>query len=73
MYYFCIMNDVERSYRRFLEVLSRITVSSIPFSLGNKFKDILAKYGDDKKLKERLKANERLMRAIEDRDSANKK
>ncbi len=73
VYYFCIMNDVERSYRRFLEVLSRITVSSIPFSLGNKFKDILAKYGDDKKLKERLKANERLMRAIEDRDSANKK
>ena len=73
VYYFCIMNDVERAYQRFLAVLSRITVSSIPFSLGNKFKDILAKYGDDKKLKERLKANERLMRAIEDRDSANKK
>ncbi|MBO4417758.1 MAG: NTPase [Bacteroidales bacterium] len=73
VYYFCIMNDVERAYQRFLAVLSRITVSSIPFSLGNKFKDILAKYGDDKKLKERLKANERLMRAIEDRDTTKKK
>ena len=73
VYYFCIMNDVEKAYQRFLAVLSRITVSSIPFSLGNKFKDILAKYGDDKKLKERLKANERLMRAIEDRDTTKKK
>ena len=73
VYYFCIMNDVERAYQRFLEVLSRINVSSIPFSLGNKFKDILAKYGDDKKLKERLKTNDRLMRAIEDRDSTKKK
>ena len=73
VYYFCIMNDVERAYQRLLEVLSRINVSSIPFSLGNKFKDILAKYGDDKKLKEKLKANDRLMRTIEDRDSTKKK
>ena len=69
VYYFCIMNDVERAYQRLLDVLLRITISSIPFSLGNKFKDILAKYGDDKKLKERLKANDRLMRAIEGKDS----
>lgn len=41
VYYFCIMNDVERAYQRLLDVLSRINVTSIPFSLGNKFKDIL--------------------------------
>lgn len=73
VYYFCIMNDVERAYQRLLEVLSRITVSSIPFSLGNKFKDILAKYGNDKKLREKLKANDRLMRTIEGRESNQKK
>ena len=66
------MNDVERSYQRLLDVLLRITVSSIPFSLGNKFKDILTKYGEDKKLKERLKANDRLMRTIEGKDGRNK-
>lgn len=65
VYYFCIMNDVDRAYQRLLEVLSRISVTSIPFSLGNKFKDILEKYGDDKKLKEQLKANDRLIRTIE--------
>lgn len=73
VYYFCIINDVERAYQRLLEVLSRITVSSIPFSLGNKFKEILAKFGDDKKLKEKLKTNDRLMRAIEGKESNQKK
>lgn len=73
VYYFCIINDVERAYQRLLEVLSRITVSSIPFSLGNKFKDILAKFGDDKKLKEKLKANDRLMRTIEGKEFNQKK
>ena len=65
VYYFCIMNDVERAYQRLLEVLSRISVTSIPFSLGNKFKDILEKYGDDIKLKEILKTNVMLIRTIE--------
>ena len=65
VYYFCIMNDVERAYQRLLEILSRISVSSIPFSLGNKFKEILEKFGNDKKLKELLKPNGRLIRTIE--------
>ena len=68
VYYFCIMNDAERAYQRLLEVLPRINIASISFALGNKFKDILAKYGDDKKLKERLKVNTKLMRAIEGND-----
>ena len=68
VYYFCIMNDAERAYQRLLEVLPRINIASISFSLGNKFKDILAKYGDDKKLKEMLKVNTKLMRAIEGND-----
>lgn len=65
VYYFCIMNDVERAYIRLMDLLSRINTQKIPFSLGNKFKDILEKYSDDKKLKERLKNNARLIRAIE--------
>ena len=65
VYYFCIMNGIERAYIRLLEVLSRIDVKKIPFSLGNKFKDILEKYGEDKKLKELLKTNDKLIRTIE--------
>ena len=72
VYYFCIMNDLERAYQRLLEVLSRINVASISFALGNKFKDVLAKYGDDRKLKELLKSNTRLMRAIEGDDRKQK-
>ena len=69
VYYFCIMNDVERAYIRLLEVLSRINTKKIPFSLGNKFNDILEKYGEDKKLKEMLKVNAQLTRAIEGKES----
>lgn len=68
VYYFCIMNDEGRAYIRFVEVLLRINVQKIPFSLGNKFKDILEKYGEDKKLKEMLKVNGPLMRTIEGKD-----
>ena len=73
VYYFCIMNDVERAYIRLMDVLSRINIQKIPFSLGNKFKDILEKYGDDKKLKDLLKANSKLMRTIESRSENQKK
>ena len=73
VYYFCILNNVERAYIRFIEVLSRINIQKVPFSLGNKFKDILEKYGEDKKLTEMLKANGQLMRTIEGKDGKQKK
>ena len=73
VYYYCIMNDVGRAYIRLLEVLARINIRKIPFSLGNKFKDILEKYGDDNKLKEMLKDNVQLMRTIEGRNDNQKK
>lgn len=66
VYYFCIMHDVPRAYNRLLGILSRIDVKQISFALGNKFEDILNRYGNDKKLLDILKANETLMRAIED-------
>ena len=66
VYYFCIMQDVPRAYNRLLDILSRIDVKQISFALGNKFEDILNRYGNDKKLLDMLKANETLMRAIED-------
>ena len=64
VYYFCIMNEIERAYMRMLGVLGRIDVTKIPYSLGNKFKAILEKYNSDKKLTELLEKNERLMRSI---------
>ncbi len=69
VYYFCIMSDVPRAYNKMLEVLQRINVKSIPFSLGNKFKDILQKFGNDKKLIDLLQSNSKLMRAIEGNDN----
>ena len=66
VYYFCIMKDVPRAYNRLLDILSRIDAKQISFALVNKIEDILNRYGNDKKLLDILKANEKLMRAIED-------
>ena len=64
LYYFCIMHEIERAYIRMLSALGRIDTSKIPYSLGNKFKAILEKYNNDKKLMELLEKNKRLMRSI---------
>jgi len=64
VYYFCIMHEVERAYIRMLSALGRIDTSKIPYPLGNKFRAILEKYNNDKKLVELLEKNKRLMRSI---------
>ena len=66
VYYFCVVQNVPRAYNPLLDILLRIDVKQIPFSLSNKFDEILKLYGNDKKLLELLKANVKLMRAIED-------
>ena len=63
VYLFCIENHIEESYTRFLNVLKRIDVKKIPFSLGNKFNDILKMY-QDKTLIEIISSNNRLLNAI---------
>lgn len=63
VYLFCIENNVEGAYPKFLSILERIDVKKIPFSLGNKFNDILKIY-PDKKLKEILSSNIKLSNAI---------
>lgn len=73
VYYFCIMHDIPRAYTRWMEILQRIDVTQIPFSLGNKFNDILGRYGEDKKLLNLLKKNVQLMRAMERGDETTKK
>ena len=72
VYYFCIMQDMPRAYTRWMEILQRIDVTQIPFSLGNKINDILSRYGDDKKLLSLLKKNEQLMRAMGRGEEKNK-
>ena len=61
IYYYCIMSDVELSYLKLLEILSRIERKKLPFSLGNKFKDIHAKFSADTKLMTLLEENEQIM------------
>ena len=63
VYLFCIENNVEGAYTKFLSVLERIDVQKIPFSLGNKFNDILKIY-HDKKLKEIVSSNKKLLSVI---------
>jgi len=65
VYYCMIMKDSSDAYNRFLELLARINMRSIPFSLGGKFRDILSKFHNDKKLLDLITINERLMKAIE--------
>ncbi len=64
IYYFCIRYNIVSSYKRFIDVLGRIDVKKITFSLGNKFKDLLDKYNQDKKLIDLLSKNTKLMRSI---------
>lgn len=64
IYYFCIKHQVEQAYNRLLGVLGRIDTTKIPYSLGNKFKDILGQFSQDKKLTGLLEKNQRLMRSI---------
>ena len=64
VYYYCVLNNIAGAYESFLEILSRIDTSKIPFSLGSKFKDILEKYGNDEKLIMLIERNIRLMNSI---------
>lgn len=63
VYLFCIENNIDGSYARFVSVLERIDVDKIPFSLGNKFNDILKKYPDNK-LKGIVSSNNKLLNTI---------
>ena len=63
VYFFCIENNIEGAYTKFVGILDRIDVQKIPFSLGNKFNDILKKH-PDKKLKEIVSSNKKLSNAI---------
>ena len=64
IYYFCIMHNIEQAYKRLIDVLGRIDVTKMTYSLGNKFKKILERYNQDKKLIDLLSKNGRLMRSI---------
>ena len=63
VYLFCIENKVEGAYTKFLGILKRIGAQKIPFSLGNKFNDILKIY-PDKELREIISSNKKLLNAI---------
>lgn len=64
IYYYTIMSDVEQAYLRLLGILRRINTQSIPFSLGNKFKDIYEKYNQDGELLKLLNNNDQLIKSI---------
>ncbi len=64
IYYFCDKHHVERAYMRLIGILSRIDTKKIPYSVGNKFKEILEKYNNDKKFMALIQPNGKLMRSI---------
>ena len=63
VYFFCIENNIEGAYAKFVDILDRIDVQKIPFSLGNKFNDIM-KMHPDKKLLEIVSSNKKLSNVI---------
>lgn len=63
VYFFCIENNIEGAYAKFVGILDRIDVQKIPFSLGNKFNDIM-KMHPDKKIMEIISSNKKLSNAI---------
>ncbi|MCD8289828.1 MAG: KAP family NTPase [Prevotella sp.] len=71
IYYFCDRANIENAYTEMIKLFSRINVTGIPFSLGNKFSEILAKHNNDAELRSRLSSNQRLIKAIEKADHGN--
>lgn len=63
VYFFCVENNIEGAYAKFVGILDRIDVQKIPFSLGNKFNDIM-KMHPDKKIMEIISSNKKLSNAI---------
>lgn len=63
VYFFCIENNIEGAYAKFVGILDRIDVQKIPFSLGNKFNDIM-KMHPNKKIMEIISSNIKLSSAI---------
>ena len=63
VYFFCIENNIEGAYAKFVGILDRIDVQKIPFSLGNKFNDIMNMHPDNK-LMEIVSSNKKLSSAI---------
>lgn len=63
VYLLCVENEVDGAYSKFLNILGRIDVKKIPFSLGNKFSDILKSH-HDQKLIDTIAPNTRLFNAI---------
>lgn len=66
LYYFlCIDNFFEKAYEKFINILQRIDIAKINlFSMGDKFKRLLASHGNDKTLKVIVEKNQPLYRAI---------
>ncbi len=65
IYHILIIQDIPNTYQRFLEILQRFDTTKIPFSLGNRFREILNKYGDDNKFLGLIYKNEQLKKTIE--------
>lgn len=64
VYYFCIDASVDMAYDKFINILMRVDIKIVPFSIGNLICDISKKF-NDKKLMDLISQNPRLKTAVE--------
>lgn len=63
IYLLCIENDMDGAYLRFTKLMGCIDVSMIPFSLGNKFSDVINKHPNGQLLS-LISSNKELVNSI---------
>lgn len=65
IYCLCDVNNIPDAFPRLTSILSRVGTSKIPMSLGNRFSELIKKYGKDGSFYNLISTNKKLIKAIE--------
>lgn len=64
VYFYCIKGELSNAFASLKSLLNKVSVEDIPGSLGAKFKEIKAKYPNDKKFQDLFKGDTEISRAM---------
>lgn len=64
VYFYCIKGELSNAFASLKSLLNKVSIEDIPGSLGAKFKEIKAKYPNDKKFQDLFKGDTEISRAM---------
>lgn len=65
IYCICDTENIDGAYEHLKAIISRIDVTKIPISIGNRFHDLLIKHNNDAEFREFLSKNSKLIKTID--------